>query len=195
MPGFHRNLLRLASAALFTAALASSSLADATPHKWPAPTGEVTDTSIAEARARFSAGNRAVEAGRWADALADFERSYALSGVPSALFNLATTLRALGRHVDARDAFDQLLTSHPDQAPAERDRAKQLRQEEQARIATLVLLDLPPGDATVTIDGKRADDSGARPFQMEVDPTTHEIRVEQPKMKAFVWRGEFADAD
>src|SRR5262249_33702379 len=124
-------------------ALLTASTAVAAPHRIPGPTSKPSDASIEEARARFSAGNRAVDAGRWADALADFERAYALSGVPAALFNAATTLRALGRHVEARDAFDQLLDAHPDLDPTERDRARAMRSEEQARVATLSLVGLP----------------------------------------------------
>lgn len=164
--------------------------AAAEPHRWAGPSGEPTQASIEEARARYSTGNRAVEAGRWADALGDFERSYALSGVPAALFNLATTLRALGRHVEARDAFAELLEVHPDADPGQRDKARALRDEEQTRIATIELAELPTGsDVTVWIDGRRAADDAARPLLLELDPQRHDLRVERSRHKSVHWRG------
>src|SRR5690242_12194888 len=171
----------LLAGAVVAAWLLATGAAHAQSHTIPGPSGEPNPASIEEARARFSAGNKAVQAGRWADALGDFERAYTLSGVPAALFNVATTLRALGRHVEARDAFDQLLASHPKQDPADREKARALREEEQARIAKLTLDDLPAtGAATITLDGQRVTDDGARPLVIEVDPGPHELRVERP---------------
>jgi hypothetical protein len=188
--------LRRATAAIAVIVALAPALAAAEPHRWPGPKGEPAQASIDEARARYSAGNRAVEAGRWADALGDFERSYALSGVSAALFNLATTLRALGRHVEARDAFDQLLSAHPDADPGQREKARALRDEEQGRIATLTLEDLPPkADVTVSIDGRKAADDGSRPLVVELDPTRHELRVERAKHKPMQWRGPFSDGE
>lgn len=187
---------RVHAAALAAIVALAPALAAAEPHRWPGPKGEPPQSSIDEARARYSAGNRAVEAGRWADALGDFERSYALSGVSAALFNLATTLRALGRHVEARDAFDQLLKDHPGADPSQREKARALRDEEQGRIATLTLEDLPPkAEVTVSIDGRRIADDGSRPLVVELDPTRHELRVERAKHRPMQWRGPFGDGD
>jgi hypothetical protein len=189
------SVVRLGRAAIVACLLAAST-ASAAPKRFAAPVGEPSTTSIEEARARYSVGNRAVEAGRWADALVEFERAYALSGVPSALFNVATTLRALGRHVEARDAFDQLLASHPKQDPADRQRALSLRQEEQGRIATLQLDNLDAGhDISVSIDGHPAADDGARPLVLEIDPGRHALRIERPRYRIFTWKGDLADGD
>ncbi len=187
--------MRLGRAAIVAWLLAASTVA-AAPKRFTAPAGDASAASIEEARARFSVGNRAVEAGRWADALTEFERAYALSGVPSALFNVATTLRALGRHVEARDAFDQLLASHPNQDPADRKRALALRQEEQGRIATLQLDNLEAGhEISVSLDGHPATDDGARPLLIEVDPGRHALRIERPRYRIFTWKGDVGDGD
>jgi hypothetical protein len=189
------SIVRLGRAAIVAWLLAVST-ASAAPKRVAAPAVDPSPASIEEARARYSVGNRAVEAGRWADALIEFERAYALSGVPSALFNVATTLRALGRHVEARDAFDQLLTSHPKQDPADRKRALALRQEEQGRIATLQLDNLEAGhDVSVWVDGHPAPDDGARPLVLEVDPGRHALRIERPRYRIFTWKGDLGDGD
>lgn len=170
--------------------------ASAAPRRYRAPTGAPTESALEEAKARYSAGNRAVQAGRWADALADFEQSYALSGVPAALFNLATTLRAIGRYVEARDAFDQYLASHPDHDPATRARAREMLEELDGRIAKVVLDKLPArGEAAVFVDGRAADDEGARPLALRLDPGRHEIRVERSGFKPFRWSSELKDGD
>ncbi len=158
------------------------------------PLGEPSDAELAEARARFQAGNAAADAGDFADALEDYVRAFELSGNPAALYNAARTLRALGRHVEARDAFDQLLTQFPDVSEATRAEARTLREEEGTRVATLRLLELPPrSDALVLrIDGTVTLDGGARPFVLEVDPGRHGVVVTLEHFRPFAWEGEIA---
>lgn len=192
------NALRRAVAvALCGLILASSTTAIAAPHTWPSPKGEPSETAVEEAKALYVAGNRAVAQGRWSDALVDFERSYALSGVPAALFNVATTLRALGRHVEARDAFTQLLDKHPKLDPEVRADAEKMLAEEKARIASLVIADLPSkkDELKVFVDGKAKPDEGDRPLAIEVDPGKHTLRVEEPKSKPFLWEGTLKDGE
>lgn len=69
-----------------------------------------TDTD--RARALYLDGSTAAEEARWTDALRLFQESYDLSHNPAALFNVATTLRAVGRHRESRDALDRLLRDH-----------------------------------------------------------------------------------
>ena len=160
-----------------------------------APATPPGDAEIAEARALFMAGQSAVEAGRWADALERFERSYALSHAPSALFNVAFALRSLGRHREARDAFDRLRAQHPGlDAPVARE-AERLRAEEAERVAALHLHRL---DAALRyelrLDGERVDDGGDRPLVIETDPGDHVISVTDRQSTApFVWEGTLVD--
>jgi tetratricopeptide (TPR) repeat protein len=157
-----------------------------------APLGEPSSSELAEARARYQAGNAAADAGDFADALDDFVRAFELSGNPAALYNAARTLRSLGRHVDARDAFDQLLHDFPDVSSATRTEATALRDEEATRVATLRLLELPdPTPALVLrIDGTVRLDGGARPFVLEVDPGRHGVVVTLEHFRPFAWEGE-----
>ncbi len=190
-------LRRGIAAALCGLVLSSSTVALAAPHTWASPKGEPSETAVEEAKALYVAGNRAVAQGRWSDALVFFEKSYALSGVPAALFNVATTLRALGRHVEARDAFTQLLDKHPKLDPEVKADAEKMLAEEKARIASLVVADLPSqkDDLKVFVDGKAKTDDGARPLALEVDPGKHTLRVEEPKSKPFLWEGTLADGE
>src|SRR5690606_36962585 len=103
-----------------------------------------TQLEVDEARSLFIDGSGDVEGFRWADAIPKFERSYALSCAPSALYNLAMALRALGRHRDARDAFDRLLGDHPDFSGELRELAVRYRREEAARVAVLLLAGIDP---------------------------------------------------
>src|SRR5688500_44950 len=141
---------------------------------------EPTDAELAEARALFRTGLEEVEQSRWADALRSFERSYALAPVGATLFNLGTTLRALGRHREARDAFDRLLEGHQSDLPADlRTRAVNMRAESAARVAVLSLVDLPAEPrAEVTLDGAARPDDGERPLPLETDPGEHALVVE-----------------
>jgi len=166
-------------------------------HTWAAPAGEPSSSAVQEAKALYVAGNRAVEQGRWSDALVDFEKSYALSGVPAALFNVATALRALGRHVESRDAFAQLLERHKKLDPDVKQQAEKMYAEEKARVASLVVADLPSksADLKISLDGKTQNDPGERPLAFEVDAGKHALRVEESQSKPFTWEGTFGDGE
>jgi hypothetical protein len=188
---------RLLSATLL-AAMLSAAVVHADGARWTAPAAEPSKAALDEAHARYIAGNRAVEQGRWADALVDFEKAYALSGVPSALFNVATTLRALGRHRDARDAFALLLRRHGAKLDAAvRKDAETLRAEEAARVSTVVLEELPAKSAQlhVLVDGGTVPDDGSRPLAIELDSGRHALRVEEPSSQTFTWEGPLADGE
>ena len=190
------SLRRSIAVMLLATSLATSVQASAA-HTWKAPEGEPSAAALQEGKALYIAGNRAVEQGRWSDALNDFEKAYALSGVPAALYNVATTLRAIGRHVEARDAFIQLLEKHPKLDPEIKANAEKLLAEEKARIAQLIVQDLPSkkDDLKVYVDGSEASDVGARPLALEVDPGKHALRVEESKSKPFTWEGTFKDGE
>lgn len=175
--------------AVWAALVLSPALARAQLH---GPLGDPSREELAEARARYQAGNAAADAGDFADALEDFVRAFELSGNPAALYNAARTLRSLGRHVDARDAFNQLLDDFPDVSAATRTEATALRDEEAARVASLRLLELPdPSPALVLrIDGTVRLDGGDRPFVLEVDPGRHGVVVTLEHFRPFAWEGE-----
>lgn len=154
---------------------------------------ELSDAEREEARALFVAGSAAVESGRWADAVGSFERAYQLTRAPSALYNLAVALRALGRHREARDAFARLLGEH-ELDDSMRARATTMRQEEAARVAVLELvgLDDRPG-TTLRFDGRDVPDPGERPVRIETDAGSHTLIAERAGFERFVWQGTLGD--
>jgi hypothetical protein len=145
------------------------------------------------AREAFRRGAEAAQEERWADSEREFRRAYALSGVSSALFNQAVALRALGRHVEARAAFDALLR---DEAldDAVRTQAEELRAQSEVRIATLAISGLAPAtdEPRVQLDGEVVHDDGSRPLELAVDEGRHALSVEREGFEPFRWSGEVA---
>jgi hypothetical protein len=92
----------------------------------------------ARARQLYLEGSSAVEMGRWADAERAFRQSYEVSQNPAALFNLGVSLRALGRHREARDVFARLADLGADLDPEVRSQVESYRSEEAARVAVLI---------------------------------------------------------
>ena len=153
-----------------------------------------SDESRNEAREAFVRATQAAEEERWADALQGFEQAYVLSGVPVALYNAAMVLRAIGRHKDARDAFDRLLTDHPDYEG--REEAENLRREEAARVAILELANLDPQvDYTIRLDGRQVEIERGRTADVETDAGTHNIEADREGYQTFSWDGSIRDGE
>ena len=162
---------------------------------FPGPTADPDRDALAQARDLFLRGTTDAQAERWADALNAFSEAYRISGIAAALFNAATTLRSIGRYVDARDAFDQLLRDHPDLSEEMAASARDLRQELVGRVAILEVRDLPPDTATVRLDGTLREDDGARPLEVEVDAGRHALQIELPEFQPFLWEGAVRDGE
>ncbi len=147
---------------------------------------------LEEAKARFLAGRAAVEAGRWADAVENFERAYQLSKAPSALYNLAVALRALGRYREARDHLERLFEVHGERlSPRLRADAKRYLEEARDQVATLLLEGLETElRHRVRVDGHLVPDEGERPLRVEVDPGRHTLVVRAEERRPFEWEGE-----
>lgn len=152
------------------------------------------DESRNEAREAFVRATQAAEEERWADALQGFEQAYVLSGVPVALYNAAMVLRAIGRHKDARDAFDRLLADHPDYEG--REEAENLRREEAARVAVLELANLDPQvDYTVRLDGRQVAIERGATADIETDAGSHNVEADREGYQTFSWDGSVRDGE
>jgi tetratricopeptide (TPR) repeat protein len=151
-------------------------------------------SSLQQARQLFIDGSADVEAGRWADAIESFERAYALSCAPSALYNLAMALRALGRHREARDAFDRLMSEHPNLTGELQTNTVNYRREEAARVAVLELAGIEPDlRPEISFDGEPYADTGQRPIAIETDAGTHSLVLQIPDYRPFLWEGRLRD--
>jgi tetratricopeptide (TPR) repeat protein len=163
-------------------------------HRLVRPSGTPSAEALRQARDLFVAGSAAVEAGRWADALDKFDRAYALSGVAAALYNAATALRSLGRHRDAREAFDLLLTAHPEIDAALRAESLARREEEAARVVVLALAGIPERvTVEVQLDGVAVRDEGRRPFEVQSDAGQRALRVDARDYEPWRWQGRVQD--
>jgi hypothetical protein len=153
-----------------------------------------SDAVLARAREHFERGVAAVQRNEWSVALGAFEESYRLAGRGSSLYNIATTLRAMGRHAAARDAFDRLLTEHDDLDPEMQANAESLRAEEAARIATLVLQDVPPAEeAAVRVDGESIAEDHGDTVELDLDAGSHYVEaIDFEDGASFRWEGELA---
>lgn len=105
-----------------------------------------------QARAHFLAGQADYSAGRYEEALHEFEVGYALAPRPEFLVNFAQTDRKLGRYQAAVVHLEQYLATGP--APALADEARRLLnavREEQSHVvpspAPVVLAPPPPAPA------------------------------------------------
>jgi hypothetical protein len=173
--------------------------AEETPPTPPTPPAEeggarqLTDADRAQARALFQAGAAAVDAGRWADAVASFRSAYELTGAASALFNTGFALRALGRYREARDAFVELGTLG-NVSDAMRTQSEELLAEVRMRIARVRLGGLEEETRYgVRLDGAGVEDAGLRPLVLEADPGTHAVDVTLAGFEPFTWSGTLGD--
>ena len=103
---------------------------------------EPTGGPEAQARAHFVAGQQAYAAGRWEEALRQFELGYALSPRPEFLINFAQAHRKLGQYDRAIVECERFLsTSPPPDVRASAERLLASLREEQAEHA---LVHAPP---------------------------------------------------
>ncbi len=153
-----------------------------------------SSSAEAEAQALFRAGVAATNQERWSDAVGSLQRAYELSCHAPALFNLGASLRALGRHREARDALSQLLSDHPDLPSNVSSIARSFLAEERARVAMIELVDLSPDlRPDVSFDGRSITDDGSRPLRLETDAGTHSLQLRIDEHQPFLWNGELTD--
>ncbi len=148
----------------------------------PAPqsdSAESDDARFEEARTSFARGLAEAERAQWVAAAESFRRAYTLTHAPVALLNLAESLRTLGRVVEARDAFANVLADVTIDAPTRAEATQGLAAATDA-IAHLMLRRVPSGDVVLRVDGvERTTMSRERDtLSVELDPGTHALELE-----------------
>lgn len=127
-----------------------------------------------QARALFEQGLALSDEGKWAEALDVFRKSDDLSPSTSVRFNIAASLRALGRYVEARDTLDAAVADADARKapikPALKSEIDKLREEVAGKIVRLDV-QKSPTDADITVDGAPA--KLATDGRVELDPGKH----------------------
>jgi hypothetical protein len=119
--------------------------------------GSATDTR--EADRHFRTGVALFKGARYADALAEFERAYAIAPHPLVLYNIATCHRKLSRFVEAATDYLRFLADGKDSVPpAQRAAAQTELDAILPRVAQVAVQIAPPSDAAVlVVDGTALD--------------------------------------
>lgn len=149
------------------------------------------DTTSAQRTAieAFSRGSRATEEERWDAAEQCFAMAFRLSHVALARYNQAVALRALGRPIEARVAFDEAIAAGLDAERA--TQAASMRSEVAADVSTLrvegIALDV---DAEIELDGDPVPREASAVTSVECDPGRHTLVVRAPGYQPFTWSGD-----
>lgn len=154
----------------------------------PDPPAAPSDADVSQARDRFVHGMELAQSEDWEPALAEFTRSYALSGSPVALFNAGSALRSLRRFVEARDAFDRLL-GDPEIDEEMRTAAEEMRVHVTAQVASVTVDGVPSGEASVLAGGGERPPTRERPIEVELDPGPQALTIRLPAHTPWSWRG------
>ncbi len=153
------DLRRLGAAAAVLAALCGLGAARADEAKPAGPAASAGSAASAasaaatkaEARQRFDQGLRLFEKGENAAALAEFKRAYDLIPNILVLYNIGLVYAAMDRPVDAVDALDKVLDGASGLAPSQAQKARQVRADQAARIAEIMVVTDKP--AVIEVDG------------------------------------------
>ena len=140
----------------------------------------LTSTSVGfaqTAREEFERGLALTEVGRRAEALEHFERARAIEERPVIVFNIASTLAALGRSGEAIRELRRFLEIAGREYRDERRDAERLI-ETLSETVRWVTLHLSPESATVEVDGVTLSETG-RTRTFSLDPGEHVVTVRQ----------------
>jgi tetratricopeptide (TPR) repeat protein len=136
-------------------------------------------TAQEQARALLHEGNEKLDQGLYLDALAAFERAYAIFPSARLHYNMGQVCRELGRPLEALEHYERFVAEvTPDELPAQWKRAHERIFELQGAIAQ-VGIQCNLVDAQVTVDGSPAGVTPlARPLRLL--PGAHGLVVSKP---------------
>ncbi|MBN8614765.1 MAG: hypothetical protein J0L92_29470 [Deltaproteobacteria bacterium] len=148
----------------------------------------------AAARELYSQGVEAANAGRIEEAIARFERSYALSPRDATLLNLAQLRERAGHVVAAIDSYRRFLArAEPDMLERHGDRARESIASLSPRVARLevIVFGAQPTDEILLDDAPLARESLG--LDLPVDPGAHELTVRRGAATCGTERRQLAE--
>ena len=149
--------------------------------------GDATSTQRTAIEA-FSRGSHLTQEERWDAAERCFSIAWQLSHVALARYNQAVALRALGRYLEARVAFDEATSAGLD---AERStEATAMRAEVASSVATLRIDGVSVDAAEIELDGDPVARGAEATVRVECDPGRHTLIVRAPGYTPFTWSGD-----
>jgi hypothetical protein len=129
----------------------------------------------AEARTHFQTGVGHYQAGRFAEAIAEFQTAHRLYASPVILFNLAQAYRSDGQLSNAITTFRRFVDDNPRITPTQREDVEGVIREIETTRAVLSF-EVEPSGAEVSLDG-RVLGTSPLPRGVEVLPGSHDVTV------------------
>ena len=146
------------------------------------PLPALADDAADRAANLAESANKLARTGEYADALALFEKAYALSPEPVLLYNIGRVAEKLQDWKKAAGALRAFLEVEKD--AAKRAKAQDVLEAVNAHLPAYLAVSCPVAGAVVEVDGKPA---GRTPLQapIEVTPGKHVVKVLAATKKAF----------
>jgi hypothetical protein len=174
-----RRRLGAPAAWLLVAALAplAARADEPTPSPTTAPTTASGVASGDAARGRFRQGVALFNEGDFNGALAEFEGAYRLEPLPSILYNVALTEKALFRYTDSITHFERYLAEARAVEPERRAEVEDLIAKMRALLGELRLTIVPDG-AAVAVDGRLVGTTPLAPLSIAAGHRVVEVSAE-----------------
>jgi hypothetical protein len=147
-------------------------------HAQEAPSAEVPETN--EARSLFQAGVADYEAGRYGEALGEFEQAFRLKPHPAVQVNIANCYDRLKRPVDAVEHFEAFLASG--EGSVDQRAEVQIALAELSKQIGMLSLHITPTTAHINLD----DGGELRHDGHWVSPGRHHLEISSPGYESAV---------
>jgi hypothetical protein len=172
---------RAIAIALLSAYMLAAPASLAEPLKKPETEAGAQDR--ARAQRLLKEGNQFVGDGEYMAALERFRSAYELYPSPKILINLGTTLRQLGRNVEAAETYEAYVR-HPEADPERRASIERIIRDVDVGLGHL-RVEVKPEGATVRLDGKPLPEERLG-VAFRIEPGEHTIVAEKPGMPAVI---------
>ena len=146
-----------------------------TANAWSKPKPKAAEKAAAQKL--LAQGNQLVGEGDYVGALEKFRAAYDKFPSPKILLNIGTTLRQLGRNVEAAEVYERYVADPEHDVAREKDVERVLAEIDAVVGRIVVTVDAP--DATLRLDGKQVEPF-AKGESRRVEPGEHTLTAEKP---------------